>query len=336
MRRCNARSALSRKPCNAPLAVRSNRGDPTLDSRIISLRTSTAQTKPESLKVYNKLAEYVESSLWKLAILLVITSSTEFPAEPATKPATMDSARTVFTTVELVTRILESCAAPDLIRLILVNNTFKDIISTNKTIQQKLFFVPLEEYRAMTDDFDINPFLRLLAIGKDQNVPSGCDFDYGPAPVRQEELDYVAEHGGGENSSQDGDRQEDTNPTVFLEFDWERISSDPRFMLEKASWKRMLVSQPPSREVWNSHREDGELNEGESARDVQRKEIGGKRIGSTWNDVDRMKKNPNCKRLRTFVRSSERFGVVVIVNVEVRPINTEEDFKRYCNNPNVF
>lgn len=56
---------------------------------------------------------------------------------------------------------------------------------------------------------------------------------------------------------------------------------------------------------------------------------GGKRVGSTWEDMQRLRANPNCGRLRTLVRSSERFRVAVVVNVEVKRIDSEEDLERF-------
>ena len=240
-----------------------------------------------------------------------------------TTPKFMDSSTRVFAAVELLTQILESCAVFDLLHLTRVNRTFRKTISTSKTIQTKLFFLPREESLDTIDTIAINPFMQLLAFQQDEVIPPGCDYDNGPALTLQEDLDL-----GDDRCSQDGDWRPDTNPTIFLEFDWGKVSADTRFTRESASWKRMLVSQPPSREVWNYRKDGGawsDYSDGQTSRDVMMKKEGGKRVGTTWEDVQRARANPSCQRLRTFVRTSERLKVVVFVNVEIKPIHSEED-----------
>jgi len=152
----------------------------------------------------------------------------------------------------------------------------------------------------------------LLTFDEHQEVPLREDLDLGE-----------------DSDSETDDGRSDDNITIFLEFDWERILGDERFMREEASWRRMLVSQPPAREAWNHNREAGESLYGVHARRVNSKEERGKRIGITCEDVRRVRANPNCERVRTRIRSSERFGVVVLVNVDVKPIDSEEDMTRF-------
>ena len=262
-----------------------------------------------------------------------MASSTSEPKEAATPEPTVSSARVVFTTVELVALILENCATLDLLHLVRVNSTFKEIISTSKTIQQKLFFLPCEDNTTATEDFEINPFMQHLAIDKNKYVPPGCDYDWGPAARLQEDIDA-----GDDCDSMLGGHSADEDPIVYQEIDWDRIAADPRFMREDASWKRMLVSQPPCREVWNVYKQPGDWLSGRDAqegRNVKRKTEGGLRLGDIWEGVHRARENVTLERLRTFVRSSERFGVVVIVNVDIKPINTDEDFDRHMKAPNI-
>jgi len=252
----------------------------------------------------------------------------------STHQEAIDASTRVLTIVEILAQILESCASLDLLHLARVNSTFKDVISNNKIIQEKLFFQPRDVLPSATEDFEINPVMQHLAFDGDQDIAPGCDYDWGPSPLAPEDMEESANSDSYHRDSMYGGWTPDDNPTVFLEIDWERISADPRYTRENASWKRMLVSQPPSREVWNINKPTG-YTDGTTSRDVKKKVEGGKRIGSTWEDVQKMRPHPFVERLRTLVRSSERFGVAVIINVDVARIDTDEEFERYCKAPHI-
>ncbi|KAH7008894.1 hypothetical protein EDB80DRAFT_717640 [Ilyonectria destructans] len=231
----------------------------------------------------------------------------------------------VFSMAELLTQILEGCAAHDLLcHLPRVNSTFNDIINNNKSIQQKLFFTPLQEngIPTLVSEFEINPFLKYLAFEEGAKVKEGCDYDWGPGPITQEMIED-----GDDLSSNDMGFASDDEVETYLEFDWDKVVGDERFLREEASWKRMLPVQPPSREVWNS---SGGRVDGGYGREVRPKSV--KMLGKTWESVKIRRDNPCCTRLRSFIRSSERFGVVLMTNVDIWNNTTEEQIQIYAEN----
>jgi hypothetical protein len=89
----------------------------------------------------------------------------------------------------------------------------------------------------------------------------------------------------------------------------------------------MLPVQPLSREIWNHF--GGRIDAG-GGREVRPKSV--KTLGKTWESVKIRRDNPCCTRLRTFLRSSERFGVVVMTNVDIWSNTTEEQLQIYAEN----
>lgn len=221
----------------------------------------------------------------------------------------------VFTTIELLTKVLESCYPQDLLcNLSRVNSTFKNIIDTNRSIQQRLFFIPCDTDGTPTpaSEFKINPFWKKLAYKRSVRRQSGCDYDLGPRPATQEMIDE------GLVLTDDADTRPDDRVKTYMEFNWKRIAQDERFTREEASWKRMLPAQPSSREIWNHF--GGRVDAG-FGREVRPKM---KLLGKTWESVKIRRDNPCCTRLRTFLRSSQRFGIVVMTNVEIWSNETGE------------
>ena len=237
----------------------------------------------------------------------------------------------VFSTIELLTQILEDCAAHDLLcHLPRVNSTFKCIIDNNQSIQKRLFFIPLEVkdededededyYGIVVAKFRINPFLKYLAYRKGAKIEEGCDYNFGPKPPTQ----WMIESGADLSPNEQWGFDPDDKVKKYLEFDWDKVISDERFLRKEASWKRMLPVQPSWREIWN-HSGDSD------GREVRPN--GQKMLGKTWESVKIRKNNPCCSRLRTFIRSSEWFGVVVMTNVDICTSDTEEFSKIYWEN----
>jgi len=193
---------------------------------------------------------------------------------------------------------------------------WKNVIDNNQYIQHHLFFTPWGDYNYLHLHGMINPFLRYLAFkeGEDKGGP-GCNYDFGPAAKKSED----------EDTDDDGDQAEwepDFDPVAHYEFNWRRVKADPRFVYERASWRRMLPIQPPKREVWNLVRPGGEFGEEKRARKIGEK---GRRMGEIYKDVVGLEKDVCCVRTRTFLRSSERYWAIAEINVEIKPWDSEED-----------
>ena len=236
----------------------------------------------------------------------------------------------VFSTIELLTQILEDCAAHDLLcHLPRVNSTFKCIIDNNQSIQKRLFFIPLEvkdedededDYGIVVAKFRINPFLKYLAYRKGAKIEEGCDYNFGPKPPTQ----WMIESGASLSPGDSGDFNADDKVKRYLEFDWDKVVSDERYLREGASWKRMLPVQPSWREIWNH-------NHGDTyGRYVRPKDQ--KILGKIWEFVKSRRDNPCVRRLRTFIRSSDWYGVVVMTNVDVWENDTVERDRIYQEN----
>ena len=121
-----------------------------------------------------------------------------------------------------------------------------------------------------------------------------------------------------------------------MELNWDKLKQDERFTREGASWKRMLLQQPPTRELWFLYRDEGEQSRGSSVRIVYPPTGEGKRIGEIWENVRWYKEQPNCVRTKTFIRSLgavKRHQIIVEISVEVQLINSEEDRERYRTSP---
>lgn len=115
-----------------------------------------------------------------------------------------------------------------------------------------------------------------------------------------------------------------------MEFDWDKIKQDDRFMREGTSWKRMLPQQPPTIELWLRPRDAGEERGAISSSFKFSPTAEGKMIGETWDNVRFDEAQPSCLRTRTFPRSSGasiRQQITVAISVEVQPLDGEEDYQ---------
>lgn len=126
--------------------------------------------------------------------------------------------------MELLKLNLESCTYRDLLyRLVRINKTWKAIIDESKYIQQHLFFLPWQENDYPWRWGQFNPFMFLLAYQRGEDSAPGCCYDFG---VSDEE--EVA-------SEDEGWIFEEHNREIRMEFNWDKIKQDERFMREGTS-----------------------------------------------------------------------------------------------------
>jgi hypothetical protein len=218
-----------------------------------------------------------------------------------------------------------------------VNRFWKAVIDNNTSFQKSLFFIPWEEHDYLYPEYGgmFNPFLRNLCFKKngqpDEQPEPGCDYDFGPAPAHEDETDS-------DNGSWVAD---DPRAKIFFEFNWRKVEKNPKFMREDASWRRMLPAQPPRREIWNVYRPSGLLLN-ESKRRYLRapfRELEPewpwrtKLLGDIYKDVLFSEEDPCCLRTRTMIRSSERYDIVIEINVQKKEVNTIEDVRNILKSP---
>lgn len=182
-------------------------------------------------------------------------------------------------------------------------------------MEQNETVIPFSEYQ-------INPFLKHLAYKKGAKVSEGCDYNFGPRPADPEDFDDGEDLSSGEYY----DNSPDDMVITYMEFNWKKVAGHRRFTREGASWKRMLPVQPLAREIWNH---DGGRIDGSIGMEVRPKRV--KLLGKTWDSVRIRRDNPCCTRLRTFIRSSERYGHVVMTNVDIWDNDTSEQQGIYEN-----
>jgi len=78
----------------------------------------------------------------------------------------------------------------------------------------------------------------------------------------------------------------------------------------------MLAVQPLVPEVWYVRREVGYLGAvPEERRDINRPQGESKRIGGLLETVDALERDPRTQRTRTMIRTSVRYGFMVVINV---------------------
>lgn len=231
-----------------------------------------------------------------------------------------ESMQQVFSTIELLTLILENCGAHDLLcSLPLINHTFKVIIDSNTLIQQRLFFVPLPENDTLPgsqpiSQFRFNPFLKYLAYEKADLERYQCDDDgMSPTPVDFEPVPVPP-----------------SGVATYLQFTWSKIISSSAFARPDASWKRMLPIQPASscREIFNH------WGGGNNGTHVQ--PAGIRTLGETLESVKRRFDAPFFLKLRTVMRGGERLGLVVIMNATILSGTTEEWVRNLEENDNGY
>lgn len=165
------------------------------------------------------------------------------------------------------------------------------------------------------------PSLRRLDYSGEEAEP-GCDMDYGPGP-------------DGDSDDEDwagGDFCEDNNCIIKSELHWRKIEKDDRFMRREASWRRMLPMHPMPPEILNYHREDGSHGEGRMTSSLYPNGKGVPRtLGEIYDDVLRYETEKRCLRTRTLLRTSERYIIALQMNVEIKPVNSDEDVKEHVN-----
>lgn len=115
-----------------------------------------------------------------------------------------------------------------------------------------------------------------------------------------------------------------------MEFSWDKLKRDDKFMREGASWKRMLPHQPPTREVYHLNREEGEYLRDSHVCSKHSPTEEGRRIGDIWDDIRLYEEQANCMRIRTFMRSPgavKRNRITIETSIDVMPVNDEEDYE---------
>jgi hypothetical protein len=233
---------------------------------------------------------------------------------PAAK--TFESAASlVLTVVELLENIFRESTLLDLLcRLQRVNRFWKAVIDNSKIIQKALFFVPWEENEYPERSPYFNPLMQRICYRDFKTMESKCASEFGPVRPKDDET-------GSDNGSWDSDE----DVFLFREFDWQKVAKDPRFTRKDASWRKMLPVQPPVREIWFVYRSHshGDTCHYERETHTRKKEAGGKRIGATYDDILFWEADPYCTRTRTMIRSSERYGAILSINVQIETRDAE-------------
>jgi hypothetical protein len=241
---------------------------------------------------------------------------------PAAKTYESAASR-VLTVVELLENIFRESTLLDLLcRLQRVNRFWKAVIDDSTFIQKALCFMPWEENKYPERSPEFNPLMWRICYRDIKAIESGCLYDFGPAPPNDDET-----------SSDDGGWDSDEEISSFREFDWRKVAQDPRYTRKDASWRKMLPVQPPVRDIWYVYRWHtrchslGDTIDGARERYIRKIEVGGKRIGATYDDVLFWEAEPYCTRTRTMIRSSERYGAILSINVQIETSDAENDPK---------
>jgi len=189
------------------------------------------------------------------------------------------------------------------------------VIDSNAYIQKSLFFTPWGPKDHQPRYLQLNPYIKCLAYDENERWPIGRTINSGPAAKKteQEDTDDDAEEAG-------------WYPDRWIQrwhaFDWPRIESDPRFMYEKASWRRMLPIQPPKTTVWQIWRAKVGMREQKLCRSIRQK---GQLLGEIYEDVVTLEKDPLCSQTSTFVRSSERYGAMMQIDIDIKQLERDDD-----------
>ena len=150
----------------------------------------------------------------------------------------------------------------------------------------------------------MNPFLSLLSYSDDEEPEPGCFYNWGGV----------------------GDFQKDEDLRVFYELNWRKIEKDERFMRPEASWRRMLFMQPPPWEIDNYYREAGSyMDSKRTSGAYPSDEKNPTRLGKAYANILKSESDKRCLRTRTMLQSSDSYIIALATNIQIKPIDTEED-----------
>jgi hypothetical protein len=280
------------------------------------------------LPIRNKISEEpvvpVISSVEANSSLEVVTqiSSEDEQQTSVTKSAEEHQSATarVLETYELLEMILCQSDPRDVLCYAQrVSCFWRDVIKNSQQIRKLLWFKPWTKDEHPENRNIVNPFiLSFFLRNQDEcNKDEDCLFCEGEEDFNEDKA------------------HPNWDPEMFYEIDWSKVKEDPRYSRKNASWRRMLLVQPGIRLFFEYHREEGEFlgpwgmqatTAGTSGRVVAR------RLGPIYTEVALLHENPCTLRTRTVIRPSIRFGHVIAINTNIKPIDTYPDIKESCEN----
>lgn len=131
-------------------------------------------------------------------------------------------------------------------------------------------------------------------------------------------------------SDEDANRPEgpshaDWDPELRYELDWSKITLDPRYSQENASWRRMIPVQPRIQIVFDYGRPGGKWREPFYDRDSRKQAFFKQRLGKIYTEVALLEENPCTLRTKTVIRGSRRFGRVLAIMTDIKPVDSSSD-----------